>query len=250
VHVQLGSLTFHGGDLPGSTGFTVSSISGWASGPAVKRDHIARPLRPGSFRMPSQPADHSVIWRGRYYGSSLADVIEAGRDLSGLAGLGDAVRLTVDWEGVLWSDVHVDMVRYDPAGAFPWADYQVEAWLPDPAKYGEVRSWIVPANQVSSMHHDGNFSASPRFVVAGPQPAGYSITATSKPSFQVNTPLPSGSTDVVDFATGRVFRNGALLVGAVSFPRVWSVPPGVVQSWSFAGTGSGTCTAELTDTFI
>lgn len=251
MHIQLAEFTFHGGDIPGDTGFTVAAApAGWTGGPGRRRETISRPLVRGSFDSVGASSDLSVTWGGTYHGSSLADVMHMGRALTGLEGVDERVKVVVDWEDNLWAWARVDRVRFVPHGSLPRADYQVELWLPDPVKFGDLHTWTVAANVASTIHHYGNFQAAPRFIVRGPQPAGYSITATGKPSFQVNASLGTSSVDVVDFATGRVYRNGSLLVGFVSFPRTWTVPGGGQQTWTFAGTGAGTCTAELTDTFI
>ncbi|MGC5078455.1 hypothetical protein [Agrococcus sp. DT81.2] len=248
MHIRIADFVFHGGDLPSPTGFTVSSLTGWTGGPGVKRGTIARQGGPGSFSIKGYATDRVVVFRGRYHGSSIADVQYMNDALSGLESLEQ--RATVAWPESRWVNAHVDKVRFDPQGALPWADYQVELWVPDSVKFGDLHTvGPVAANVPATLHHYGNTPAYPRFVVSGPQPSGYSIFATGKPSFQVNSPLASGSTDVVDFATGRVYRNGSLLVGGVSFPRTWSVPGGVTQPWSFGGTGSGTCTGEIPDTY-
>lgn len=246
--VRLGSFTFHSDDYPGDTGFTISAWQGWTDGPGQRRDSAARVGGHGSHDAPSFSVDRSFTFRGRYNGSSVADVEQMGEALAGLEGHG--LPVTVQRANVRWADARVDRVRFDEAGYAAWADYQVELWLPDPRKFGDLHTWTVANGGSSTMHHYGNAAAAPRFVVSGPHPSGYSITATGRPSFQVDAPLPSGSTDVVDFATGRVRRNGVALVGAVPFPRVWSVPGGGSQAWAFAGTGAGGCVAELTDTFI
>lgn len=249
LKVRINEVDFHGhtdlGFLIGPGGFV-----GWEGSPATRREGIDLPLGHGSFRSQSFKSGRLLRLSGTALASSEGELASMGDVLSGLGASPSRVTVTTD-AGTRWADGSVEgEVRFDRVGGARDADFGFTLWFENPRQFGAVNAWTVLANRPSSMRHDGNFPAHPRFIVRGPQPSGYSITATGKPSFQVNAPLASGSTDVVDFATGRVHRNGVLLVGGVSFPRTWSVPGGAEQSWSFAGTGSGTCTAELTDTFI
>jgi len=247
--VRVGEIEFRGhtdrGFLIGPGGF-----KGWEGAPSTRRDVMERPSRHGDFRADGFKASRLVTLSGTALATSEAELAHMGDVLSGLGARRSRVTVTT-LAGTRWADGDVEgEIVFDRVGGRAQAPFKITFWFPDPRKYGETQSWAVAAGGSSSMHHRGNFEASPRFIVSGPQPSGYSFTAPGKPSFQVDAPLASGSTDVVDFRTGRVTRNGAPLLGAVPFPRTWTVPGGVVQSWGFASTGSGGVTAELTDTFI
>jgi hypothetical protein len=111
--------------------------------------------------------------------------------------------------------------------------------------YGEVSTFASGATAVQY----GNFPALPELVVAGPHPAGYTVTAGSN-QFTVTAALPAGSTDVIDMSTGWVRRNGVLLVGGISRADTWEIPPGLPGMLHTITGGTGPLTVRVTDTFI
>lgn len=254
MQINVGDLAFHGGDLPGATGFTVSSFSGWSDGPGQDRESSRRPGQHGAFDVEGFVSDGVVSWGGRYHGSSLADVIAAGRMLTGLGAVGSRVLVSVDWEGVLWAWARVSRIRFAPEGALPHADYQVELWLPDPFKYGETRETVSTGDSVTfgaivQAHHRGNAAAIPKFTVTATSSmaSGYQIKGKSR-TFDVPGPLNVGSTDKIDFRTGQVLRNGVAVSGVV--PQRFSVEGGELVDWRlWPLSGAGTATMHLTDTY-
>lgn len=251
LKVTVGEVVFErrtrSGFLIGPEGFR-----GWEGAPATRREQAAIPFGHGDRETEATKTPRLVTLSGHALAASPLELAYMGDVLAGIAPDPDTL-ITVQTEaGARWGRCTVEgEVIFDRRGGQSAAPYQLKLLMQDPRKYGRLHTTLgVPANTPRSMVNAGNFPAAPRFIVRGPQPAGWSITATGKPSFQVDVPLAAGSTDVADFATGRVFRNGALLKGAASFPRTWAVPGGQTQTWQFAGTGSGTVDAELTDTFI
>lgn len=246
--IRLGDFTFHGGDLPGPTGFTVASVSGWTGGPGVKRDAQARQNAPGSFRAASFAADRIVSWSGAYHGSSLDDVQYKADALAGVEGR--ELRVAVAWPDFRWVDATVDRVRFAPEGALPRADYQVDLWLPDPFKYGESRSFVSSGADVQ-LWHRGNAASWPVVTVSGSFPSGYRIVHPGG-SFRVGSALSAGSTDVVDFRRGTVHRNGVLLSGVVLTADRRSVPGGVSVPMRVeaVSSGSGQASFAVVDTFL
>lgn len=247
MHIRIADFVFHGGDLPSPAGFTVASIAGWTGGPGVKRDNVARRGAPGAFNIKGHSADRVVTFRGRYHGPSLDDVQYMNDAVSGLESLEQ--RVTVQWPETRWVDAHVDRVRFDPAGAFPWADYQIELWIPDSYKYGETRTSVNSGGSFTQSFHRGNAPAHPRFTVSGNMTSGYSLVGKGGRVFSVPQSLPAGQTATVDFRTG-VVRHDGVRVASVT-PSSWTVNGGEQVGWQLVPvTGSGTATCYLTDTFL
>lgn len=171
--------------------------------------------------------------------------------LRGLGADGGRLRIEVrDDDMRLWAWCRIRKVNIPRATAGHHPEYTVIARAADPRLFGALTTQKVAANVTATLVNDGNFPADPRFIVEGPQPAGYSIFSPDESSFQVDSPLAAGKVDVVNFADRTVTRDGVRLKGGVSFPRVWQVPGGGAKDWSFGGTGPGPCTAELSATSV
>lgn len=254
MHIQFGGFVFYGGEMPAPTGFTVSRFSGWTGGPGVKRETVDRQGAPGSFRAVSYATDRVVSWGGRYHGSSLDDVQAMSDALSGAESR--ELVVTVAWPESRWVNATVDRVRFEPEGALPYADYQVDLWLPDPRKFGVVRESVSSATSANAdtaivkAWHRGNFDATPRFTVtaSSSMSSGYQLKGKGR-TFEVPGPLSVGQTDKVDFRSGTVRRNGVLVTGVV--PRTFTVAGGEVADWRlWPLSGAGSATMHLPDTFI
>lgn len=247
MHIRLGDFTFHGGDLPSPTGFTVQSVSGWTGGPGVKRDNMARQGAPGSFNVKGYSADRVVTWRGRYWGSSPDEVQHKADELTGFESL--EARVVVAWPEPRWVDAHVDRVRFEPSGYDRWADYQIELWVPDSYKYGETRQFATSTDALVTAYHRGNAPSVPTFTVAGTFPNGYALHAAGKVVQIAGS--ASAISDVVDFRTGMVTRGGVYLPALLQQGQFWDIPGGANLSWRLDRVGgTGTATAHVTDTYL
>lgn len=142
----------------------------------------------------------------------------------------------------------VTNVMWDQASFAPEATWSVELRCTDPLKRGERNTYTAPA----TVYHRGRFGALPKVTVkATTAMSGYRINGPGGKQFIVTAPLPAGATDVIDFATGWVYRNGALLEKATSRSEVWEIPPGTGVAMSLTPTtGTGTMTVEVFDTDI
>lgn len=253
MQITLGGLSFHSGDLPGSTGFTIARQDGWTGGAGSKRDQLAHVGGDGAFRTPSWRPDRMFTWSGLYHGSSLDEVQHVGDVLTGLEGL--SLPVTVQWGETRWAQVEVDRVRFEPAGYKPQADYQVELWMPDPFKYGETREYVSTGSNVT-IHNRGNAPVAPRFRVSAPWPGGYRIRGPLKAdgvatSYAVVPAMTGSSVDLIDFAAGTITRNGNPLPRAVSSAERWTIPGGGSVAFRIEGIagGTGAATAFVTDKY-
>lgn len=149
-----------------------------------------------------------------------------------------------------WFTLNAEVVdvRFDTVGFAPEATWSFDLRCTDPLKRGELRSYTAPA----TVFHRGRFSAPPTVTVrATTTMTGYRINGPGGKQFVVTAPLPTGSSDVIDFATGWVYRNGALLEKATSRSEVWEIPPGPGVAMSLTPTtGAGIMTVAVHDTDI
>lgn len=140
-------------------------------------------------------------------------------------------------------------VQFDTVGFAPEATWSVDLRCVDPLKRGELRTYSGTSMNV---FHRGRFGALPKVTVrATTTMTSYRINGPGGKQFVVTAPLSAGSTDVIDFSTGWVYRNGALLEKATSRSEVWEIPPGTgVGMWLTPSTGAGTLTVTVHDTDI
>lgn len=247
MHIRIADFVFHGGDLPSSPGFTVSSLTGWTGGPGVKRDNSPRQGAAGSHNVKGYSVDRVPVFRGLYHGASLDDVQYMSDALSGLESLEQ--RVTVAWPDTKWVDAHVDRVRFEPAGYKPEAEYQIELWVPDSYKYGETRQFPSSTDATVTAYHRGNAPAVPRFTVVGTFPNGYALHSQNRVVQVAGSASPIS--DVVDFRSGMVTRDGVYLPALLQQAQFWDVPGGANLSWRFDRVGgTGTATPYVTDTYL
>lgn len=153
------------------------------------------------------------------------------------------VELGRDWFTLT---AEVVSVTWDQASFAPEAVWSVDLRCVDPLKRGELRTYTAPA----TVFHRGRFDALPTVTVrATTAMSGYTINGPDGKKFIVTSPLPAGQTDTIDFATGWVYRGGALLEKATSRSETWPVPPGTGVAMSLTPTtGSGVLTVKVHDT--
>lgn len=226
-------------------------LTGWWGRPASSGSQSARPGAHGEFDLPAFVGGRIVTIQGWVEGNPLEWDAWCDR-LSGLGASGDRVRVVVEENGdSTWAWCRVMAVQVTRSTAKHPPAFMVTLRAANPRRYGAVRGSAPTSTTRHTMLNRGNFPAAPRFFVTGPQPGGYSIIADGKPNYQVNTVTPAGKTDVIDFSTGRVTRDGVSLLGAVLAPRPWTVPGGGEQKWYAAPTGAaGSVYGELTDTYV
>lgn len=244
---QLGGVVFGGND----------------DGPVIEPDGLTGWRgRPGSSGRSEQrldahgESDSTVYMGGRvitirgWVGGDPARWDEWMDRLSGLGADGERMRLVVGkGDRSTWAWVRVIEPQVEQASSRENPEFLITLRAANPRRFGETHEVPTSPNVPVEFVNQGNFRAAPVFVVNGPQPTGYSLVAPGQGNFQV-LPLPAGSQDVIDFASGDVIRNGAVLAGAAVLSNIWTVPATGSQRWQTAPTGSGSIVGYLTDTYV
>lgn len=243
MHITLDGVHFRGGLEKALFTVDHGSLKGWFEAPGVRRNDEPRPLADGSFTAPTLRAGRSVSWSGLILTKTPAEQHRAMEQLAGVCSGRGLSRLTVQhMTDTTWTDVHLTQPPEVTIAAYGRvARYDVELFAPDPRRYGERRSFSNGTN----VYHRGNAPAFP--VVTIPNgAASYTLTAAGQ-TFQVSG-ATAGGTHVIDLRTGRLTRNGVLVVGAVTRADPWTLPPGARQSFSLSPSAS--FTVEVADTFF
>lgn len=215
-------------------------IKGVWEGVDVRREDTARPLAHGSFDAPVFLASRVIPVSGHISARSGAELVHEMNRLTGLLATGGTGRLSLeDDSGVTYLDVRLGAATQVTQLDATTARFLVTFWAPDPRRYGETHSYSSGA----PVFHYGNFP-SPVSVTIPSAPASYTI-ASPAGVFSVTGATASG-THVVDLRTGRVTRNGSLMLGVSSGPT-WEMPPG--SSWVHT-VSTGTGTIKVQDTFV
>lgn len=246
MRAHLDGVMFYGDATPDVT-FTLDheALDGLFGGAGVRDMSVARPVAHGSFRLPQYRDVKVLPLTGLVLTDSLfAQQQEMGR-LAGLLADGRSGVLTLDTEvGSRWCTVMLadapDVSIVVPGTV---AKYQLLLRADDPRLYGERRQF---SGTSVSVHHMGNFPASPVIEVDGPR-AAYTVTGPGGKQFQVSTALPAGQTDRIDLRTGKLTRNGSVAVGVVGRADVWTIPPGKQSTMSIS---VGSMTVNVTDTYM
>lgn len=235
LNVRVGTIEFEGSPRDPGDAFMISpdGWSGWDDGPSVRRDDVTRPGQHGSFVAPGFRDARVITISGWILAGSPSELLRKRDRLMGLLATGGQGRMTVqrgDGPGTR-ADVQLaeaPVVKVRGASELE-AEFQIVFWAADPRKYGETYQF----ESGDVVYHYGNFPA-PVEVTIPSAPAGYSITSPAG-TFAV-AGATSGGTHVVDLRTGRVTRNGTLMLGVSSGPT-WEVPPG--PGWLHTVTAAG-----------
>ena len=232
LSVEVDSIEFDGtGDVLESTQFALTRVSGLFDGVEMRRPQTDRPQAHGQFWAPGYLSGRVIVLEGELYTSSPREQDKEVSRLVGLLADGGKRTMTVQ-RGT--RAVHTQVARLatptvtiDHYGLL--ARFQITFWAPDPLWYGDQQSF-GPATSLD-LYHWGTFPALPRFTVAGSAAAagGYTIAQGSR-SYVVSAGPTAGQTDVIDFATGWLYRNGALQSSKVSRYETWTVGPGIPET--------------------
>jgi hypothetical protein len=254
LQVSVGNVVFHGhttsGFLIGPGGFV-----GWEGSSATKREAVERQGAHGAFATPAFKTARLVSIAG----TALADSEEELEHMEEvLSGIGQSRQQIVVQTSSRrrWAYGSVEgEIKFDRIGGASEADYRFSLFLPDPFKYGETRETLsqgdsVTHGNIAVASHDGNTVAFPRFTVTPTSnigASGYQIKGEGK-TFEVPGPLNVGQVDEVDFNTGTVRRDGALVRDVI--PRIFDVGSKESVEWRFWPlSGAGKAVMHLIDTY-
>jgi hypothetical protein len=242
---------------PDSFLVTPKGFQGWDSGVAIRRDVASRPLAVGSFDAPGYPGSRTVTIDGTALASSPAHLAVMRNRLVGVLSDGSFGRLEVAHMGEeRWGLARLDgtpewETRSSAQGV---ADFQIQFWMSDPRKYGDVQEFTRPQYSTFSSHHRGNTTASPLYVIAGDFANGYELRGPSDFKYRVTIPVQPGYPHTIDMLTGLLrVGDSVATTGGIEIADTWRIPSGGFIDQQLApigGVGSGTVTAFVTDTFI
>lgn len=242
TRVRGGGLIFEGGAGKATFSIEPDALKGvLKGGVGVRREQVPRPTAHGDYALRGYRTGRRISWSGLVETKSAAEHDHALLQLTGWGADGNLVRVQFDTAyGVLFTDVYLDDLDVQRLIYGRVSRYMLSVYAPDPVLLGETRTFIP-----GDAYHYGNFESWPTVTVTGTG-AAYTVSSQGR-SFQVTTALPNGQKDVIDMRSGRVRRNGNLLVGGVGAARVWSVPAGSPVTWSITGASA---TLAVTDSFI
>ena len=252
--IRVGNVDFHGFT---THGFLISpgGFKGWEGSAATKRDAAERVGRHGAFSAPAFKSARLVSVAGTALADSEAELEHMGEVLAGVGQSEQTITVTTE-QGTRWGVGSVEgEIKFDRVGGHLEAAFAFSLYMPDSFKYGETRD--LPASSGDSvtfgstvqMHHRGTVAALPKFTVTATtsMTSGYQIKGKGR-TFEVPGPLNVGSTDKVDYETGTVRRDGAIVTGVV--PRTFDVNGGESVDWRlWPLSGAGTAVPHLTDKF-
>jgi hypothetical protein len=251
VGVPDATVTFRGDDQFGKGLVVVpDGFRGWNGGAPKRRDVKLRQNRRGARRARAYGNPRTVTIEAWANASSLAAL----SDISDLIGVLDSddvelVKISVEEMGrTLWQIGSVDFAGFDPDGTDPTADVNLELWIEDSVKYGEIH--YDPSDgpgRSSSVTHAGNTTAALVHTVTGESATGYTLASDGK-RFQVLEPLVPGRPHVVDMETGELSINGVVIDDKVGDADLWGCPGGRAVITTVNG-GSAQVQTRVIDTY-
>lgn len=253
--IKVGAITFRGGpsrfaDI--NDGFFISpnGVSGWFGGLGTDGSSSARAIGHGDHSTPVKKQARIITIDGDVFAPSFWAMERRARDLSGLGAEGGEVTVTVlSGTDALYAVGRVIGTEFDWAkGSQLHARFQLQIRCPDPHKYGLTHEFVSTGSNVQSFHY-GNADAWPVFEVTG-FAGGYRLVGPGG-TFQVGSKSAS-AVDTINFSTGLLMRNGNHTTRQVSRRELWPVKPHASSQWRVqaVGTGAGTATMTLTDTYL
>lgn len=215
-------------------------------GAGVRRDLVERSNAHGAFTMPGFLEAKPIQIRGDIHSRSLA---EQERDMAALSAVlaeGGQIELVVNSTSHETLRASVEQMsgpqmKIEVPGKF--ARYQLSLRAPDPWWRAAPRTFV--GSSVEAFQY-GTFPAVPVVSVVGPRTGPYTITGPSGRQITIAQSLAAGQTHRIDFETGRVYRNGALQLGAVSKFQPWTVPP---SGRALMSISAGSMTVTVSDTY-
>lgn len=248
MRIRWSGLEFVGDAGDATYSIDPDGLSGVLDGVDTRFERVERPNADGEFPPPAYLSAQLGSIEGLIEAKSPYDYEHAIRRLVAIPARA-LTRMTVrSAGGMFWRDVY----RYGKPDVKPMiygrlARYMIQWFSPDPWWYGETHAFTGPTAQV---FHYGNDRATPVIEVTGSLPSGYQVASQGK-QWNVTQPLSSGQTHRLDVASGWLYRNGVLQVGAVASAEKFTIPPGKVTPVAFTPvSGSGVMTVKVADTYV
>jgi len=254
IQVELDGVAFDGSDSDTIPAITLTSDTRLFGGVSMRREQTDRPTGHGQFWSPGFLSGRVITLAGEIYSRGFEDQERMIGQIDSLLADGSAAPMAVQRAiGHLQATVGrigEPSFTLDRYGLL--ATYQAQFWAPDPRWYGDAPASALAASL--DLSHRGNFPSLPTFTVPGSAAVsgGYTIAGPGGRAYVVTSGPAAGHSDEIDFATGWLRRDGALLFGAVSRYETWAIPKGANWTHTIAGTGAGTArmTARVPDTYV
>lgn len=223
------------GDRFRGPGLYFTDIIGWTSMPGIVSERVAYEDEDGEFDEDGVMPAREVRVPGFNAARSHVEVLEYESHFKALA----HQRFYVEVEDplhTLHGYARLTELSYDASGFHPDAPFDFTLRFADPRRYGEKH--VTPAGTTITPRHDGDAEARTVFYVTGNMP-GYRLIGPAGQEYVVTEPITAGKTDRIDMADGRLYRDGALLIGKSHGAR-WTTPPGLpAGSVSLVPTSGG-----------
>lgn len=223
-------------------------MDGWWDSPEIKGDTADRPYADGEFDLPTYNQARLITVSGNLHAAGHQQLHDAMNSLTGpLSG-----RFQVAGHGApIWAECKRNSgVKFTPV-TDTFAQWQVRLKAVDPRKYGASTDFVAASGAPVEVFHRGNYGATPKFLIAGDMPGGYTLTVDGW-DFTVSRAKVSGLNHRVDYNNGRLYVDGVLMSNALGNTNVTTVPPGKSVGFGLYPTagGTGTATMTLVDTYI
>ncbi|UTM47048.1 phage distal tail protein [Glutamicibacter mysorens] len=248
-------VTLDGYPLTGATRDGVwkrlGEIEGWWDSPPPRRQRADRTNGDGSFSTPIEYGNRLITYEGRVISKNHDYLHQAAGILTSLGHRGNTKFLVQGHGPTQWAMV-------DPRGPVKtsfetdsYLNFQIPLEAIDPFKYGE--SYAVPGNTTdpASLFHRGTVPAWPVVTVSASSSSGYTLTLNGR-QVVVTRAIASTAPHEIDFKTGILRVDGAVVRGGLSTANFSPINPGMPQNMSIStGTGSyGSITVRYSDTYI
>ncbi|WP_404285435.1 hypothetical protein [Glutamicibacter arilaitensis] len=244
--VTLGGQTLHGLDRFGS--WRVLGMEGWGSSPAEKTTSEPRPLADGDYDAEVFYGPRLVTLNGRLAAKSAEYAFDAREKLSAL--LRTPARMQVEQFGMTrWAEARRGRIvpgelkgRHLP--------FQMELRFIDPFKYGKVHAVGGSDTSPASLFQRGTVPAWPVVTVTG-SAAGYTLTLNGRSVTVTRYINANNHTHEIDFRTGILRINGAVVAGGFGAVNFAQINPGLAQNMSVTPvSGSAAISVAYHDTYI
>jgi hypothetical protein len=255
VRFDSSPIVFDGG--AGSRGFFISDdpsdFDGWDDSPEMRRQAIDYAQAHGSYDLRGFKSSRVVTIGGPAYSRSPEDQQSMNNQFTGLLADGQRDRMIVDHQGLrLWANVRLQKPSFAATVYGEIAVYQLQVWAADPRKYS-LRAKRFPTTgfvDAVSAYHRGNFPALPVYRISGNMPNGYGIWCGGQ-LYQVSRPVTPGHDHTVYMRTGKLWIDGAPVVGGLVHANTWTIPQGAPTDMTIDKLGgTGGMAVEVSDTYV
>ncbi|MBG6085886.1 hypothetical protein [Zhihengliuella flava] len=212
-----------------------NGLKGWWETPDKRGDDTARVMQDGDFPAPRTFGPRMITISGDVSCTSRDALFEFRDRLAGLPHLGSG-ELSVTGHGVSQT------ATVEQVGGLKWsernpraASWSMDLKAPDPRKYGELRvtAWTTASrtSPVSvQVSHEGNYPAAPVIEVKGSMTSGFTAWGTGEDSYRSLETVNAGELFEVDFGSGLLRKDGAVVFGQTGYTNLAKVMPGVSRA--------------------